>query len=101
MEFNSFSSFLNEIFIISVFCHFGSSGMYVSSGLDGENSVLVYLSVFFPCLSAVFRISGYSLDPRSLTFLLPVDFVTVLKSHVFKVLVLGLQVAGSGCWWGV
>ena len=101
MEFNSCSSFLNEIFIISVFCHFGSSGMYVSSGLDGENSVLVYLSVFFPCLSAVFRISGYSLDPRSLTFFLPVDFVTVLKSPVSKVLVLGLQVADGGCWWGV
>ena len=32
--------YLNEIFIISVFCHFGSSGMWVSSGLDGANSVL-------------------------------------------------------------
>ena len=48
--------------------------------LPVEISVLVYLSVFFPCLSAVFRISGYSLDPRSLTFFLPVDFVTVLVS---------------------
>ena len=38
----------------------------------------VYLSVIFPCLSAVFRISGNSLDPRSLTYL-PVDFVTVLS----------------------
>ena len=38
----------------------------------------VYLSVIFPCLSAIFRISGNSLDPRSLTYL-PVDFVTVLS----------------------